>query len=48
MVEELVWDLIENDETEVGTTQSNFADDEENPRISNPKRTNSSIVCDKI
>ena len=42
MVEELVSDERENDEIKVGTTDSNFADDEENPRKSNPKLTSSS------
>ena len=44
MVEELVLDVCENDEHEVGTTNSNSADDEENPRKSNPKLTSSSII----
>ena len=41
MVEELVSDERENDENIVGTAISNFADDEENPHNSNPKRTTS-------
>ena len=41
MVEELVLDVCENDENGIGTTNSNFADDEVNPYISDPKLTNS-------
>ena len=41
MVEELVSNECENDDNDVGTTDPNFADEEENPQNSNPKLTNS-------
>ena len=45
MVEELVYilDVCENDENGMGTTNSNFADDEVNPCISDPKLANSTF-----
>ena len=50
MVEELVsiLDVCENDENGMGTTNSNFADDEVNPCISDPKLTNSIVVVANI
>ena len=44
MVEELVSNERENDDNDVGTTDPNFADEEENPQNSNPKLTNSIVL----